>query len=502
MKRVRSIILTICLATVAMLFLSERSKAQIDPGDQVDAFLNPAFPTNFLFHGAGARALGMGYAYTAMSDDITALTWNPAGLLGIEKPTLGLEYRRVGGKADITSPNGTEKFSESLSSLHFMSFGMQIRMRNQPFGVGLVIDRPVQELNEFRFSRSIQRDNSPFDGVDTILSEYSSITTSSSKDNIIRVTTGFGTRISGPLSMGLSLTFYSGKGSHDNLNFYRLENYLDPTSGLGDGIQEVLLQPVLGIIDTSTYSGTSLQIGFRYVVDKVKLAATVRPQHKMRFSFDYQLENTTYVNGIPTIGFGGVIHRDDQVSDIEIPMIITLGGAMDITPDVTIAADFESRSFGSSTYDRRIARQILSGDDLEVFQTVDPFYQNAISFRLGGEYWLTRLTDQSPGFALRAGFGSEDLAAPDLKIIPTNDTTALTELSKRTATSFSIGTGVWWSQIHLDAGISFTSFTRETDAVVPDVFGNIQQGVTEFSIVPIEYKASYPTFRLTFTGVF
>ncbi|HEX3135666.1 MAG TPA: hypothetical protein VHX44_19040, partial [Planctomycetota bacterium] len=36
--------------------------------------------------GAGARALGMGGAFTAVADDATANTWNPAGMTQLERP--------------------------------------------------------------------------------------------------------------------------------------------------------------------------------------------------------------------------------------------------------------------------------------------------------------------------------------------------------------------------------------------------------------------------------
>ncbi len=43
----------------------------------------PKYSNEFLAIGVGARALGMGYAYTATAHDVTSGYWNPAGLLGM-----------------------------------------------------------------------------------------------------------------------------------------------------------------------------------------------------------------------------------------------------------------------------------------------------------------------------------------------------------------------------------------------------------------------------------
>jgi len=43
--------------------------------------------------GSGARALGIGGAFTAIADDATAASWNPAGLVQLEKPEASAVYR-------------------------------------------------------------------------------------------------------------------------------------------------------------------------------------------------------------------------------------------------------------------------------------------------------------------------------------------------------------------------------------------------------------------------
>jgi hypothetical protein len=52
--------------------------------------------------GAGPRALGMGGAFSAVADDVTAATWNPAGMAQLERPELGLSggYYRIDSTAD------------------------------------------------------------------------------------------------------------------------------------------------------------------------------------------------------------------------------------------------------------------------------------------------------------------------------------------------------------------------------------------------------------------
>ena len=51
-----------------------------------------AHAAEFLSHGVGARALGMGSAFVAIADDATATYWNPAGLTKVKKHSFSAMY--------------------------------------------------------------------------------------------------------------------------------------------------------------------------------------------------------------------------------------------------------------------------------------------------------------------------------------------------------------------------------------------------------------------------
>ena len=72
--------------------------------------------------GVGARALGMGGAFTGISDDYSATYWNPAGLFQIKRMELnaGLNYNNL--KNDASFFNNTTSFENSGTSLSNLGF--------------------------------------------------------------------------------------------------------------------------------------------------------------------------------------------------------------------------------------------------------------------------------------------------------------------------------------------------------------------------------------------
>lgn len=52
-------------------------------------------PGEFLRYGVGARALGMGHAFTGLADDASAVYWNPAGLMSVERKQFASMYTNL-----------------------------------------------------------------------------------------------------------------------------------------------------------------------------------------------------------------------------------------------------------------------------------------------------------------------------------------------------------------------------------------------------------------------
>ncbi len=122
--------------------------------------LSPAFADSagqagaYLKMGVGARAIGMGSAFTAVANDSTAAFWNPAGLAQLKKPeasfmhaklTMDREYNFFNYVHPLTDRDGNDNGVLALSHITFGVDGIpETRMANaRTDGAALTGDEPA-----------------------------------------------------------------------------------------------------------------------------------------------------------------------------------------------------------------------------------------------------------------------------------------------------------------------------------------------------------------------
>ena len=80
------------------------------------------FAGEFLAIGVGGRALGMGGAFTALANDVTAGYYNPAGLIHLNYPQISIMHdARFGNLVNYDYAAGAIPYGKD------MTFGLSIR---------------------------------------------------------------------------------------------------------------------------------------------------------------------------------------------------------------------------------------------------------------------------------------------------------------------------------------------------------------------------------------
>jgi len=110
-------------------------------------FVNAKFGGDFLSVGAGARALGMGSAYSAIANDVTAAYWNPAGLVDVEN--IDIAYMH------------SERFA-GVVSYDYGAVAFPLRTGDAVLALSIFrqgVDNIKNTLNAFDDERNLPREN-------------------------------------------------------------------------------------------------------------------------------------------------------------------------------------------------------------------------------------------------------------------------------------------------------------------------------------------------------
>ncbi|MGD9899535.1 MAG: OmpP1/FadL family transporter [Calditrichaceae bacterium] len=242
--------------------------------------------SEFNFTGNGARAAGMGYAFTGVADDATAISWNSAGLTQLYSMEASVIGRLGFGTYTYTDLDNAPDITESSKfQLNFLSIVMPFNVANYKV-VGGIAFRNIYDFNsELTFD---------FEGTEYIFAN---------EGGINAITPSVAVQINEMFSVGAALNIYTGS-----------EDYYEEIDG------EKTYESA-----TTDYSGTSIDIGI-----------LVKPSSKFSIGANLNLPNTITSD------------TDGYEYDIDVPFFYSIGLGYRATDNLLLALDFHSRNWSNS----------------------------------------------------------------------------------------------------------------------------------------------------------
>ena len=247
-------------------------------------------------YGSGARAAGMGYAFTGVADDATAISWNPAGLtqlMSMEASVVG-KFSFGSLSTDYSEFNPTTEIGSSFN-LNFASFVMPFKAGN----FNLVGGVAYRRIFNFTEKQTIKIDDN-IQGID-VVSEM----VNDNKGGVDAISPALGFQINDMISVGA--TFNILMGSTD----YKYKEYLEVGGFVYSDIEGDY---------SEDYSGTAIDLG-----------VLIKPSPQFSLGAAFKLPYTL------------TVEEDGDEVDVDIPMFMDFGAAFRASDNLTIAADYRLR---------------------------------------------------------------------------------------------------------------------------------------------------------------
>ncbi len=418
---------------------------------------------NWNFLGGGARARGMGGAYLGVSDDVYAGSWNPAGLIYNEGVLLGLNYSysHVGLDLDY-GPAGQATHAQdqnsAISNLSSVAFVSPLSVLEKEFVVSVFYNRVQDVFTQSFFEADVDPIlGAPFRGAYRM------------DGNLAAAGAGFGTTLHKRLTLGATLTILTGDGSE----YMRTD--IDSTRDTSSYNQQTTW------ISSSDldYSGLSATIGLLYRAEKWSAGLVMSPGYTLTQAVDYSSQRYSTHNLVKDESrrIYGPLHGTKR--EINMPYSVGLGGSYKLSDNILLAADYQYRAFNADDKQEKsgLSNYRFQGSPSEPnseFEEQPVDWYNLHQVRVGAEYRHETSWGMVP---LRLGLRNDPLllgenVANDIYFDQRLEGDKSVEFPYYTlindpqgsggqsnAWTLTLGSGVHWSQIRLDAAMEFSSYS-------------------------------------------
>ena len=316
--------------------------------------------------GSGARALGMGGAFIAVADDATAASWNPGGLIQLEKPEISAVYGYVHRSEDNTfddHPEASGSQSVDYNNLNYLSGAVPFQALDR----NMIVSLNYQHL--FDFSRDwkfrFQPDDPIFSG--PLNYDYSQ------DGQLYALGLAYSVQIIPEFSAGITLNYW-GDFLRDSewKQKYNINGKLD----LGDkeGTTSIHQEEYF------EFSGWNVNLGFLWRLNETW---TVGGVFKTPFTGD--IDHTMKFNAVTSTAQGDMTTAFTEAfgEELHMPMSYGIGIACRFSDNFTVAADVYRTHWDDFEYEDDEGRKTspITGKSSSE-SDIDP----TTWFRLGAEY--------------------------------------------------------------------------------------------------------------------
>ena len=461
---------------------------------------NPAdYQVSYTNGGGSARAMAMGNAFVGLANDVSGGIWNPAGLWVLEGPMVSVSY-------NLYSPAGMFKDNLGWNSIkndidmnaigHF-SFVAPVRIKGHPW----VFNFNYNRSNEFSDKMAFLYDSQSGLNPDKFVNDQ----------GFLRAYNFGGcTRIYKQLSIGFLVNIYDGRRTTEETRNFVRDSIINPVYGIS-----VVKFTSDSNLDSTTSNGLNFTLGLMMKGTSYSVGAVARTPYTMKHSTDHAKFVKTTNNGLPGLDDSDTTYVVDSSAKQDVPLSLTLGGAVFPIANLTVTADVSYQNYGSTNwYYRTQTFFSANGDRSDFFTKIPIDWNNTLGVGIGGEYTLNSPIGQLP---LRAGFRFDQLPQP--KTIthttsnvgyvgstpyPTEILYTTTKLEGRqNEVTASLGAGIKWSRIGIDVAYRYRTGAeqefnqyviwydeRDTEDPVKSLYINRSMDIKTHEV------------RFTFTGYF
>ena len=377
-------------------------------GLTVLALVSGAFgQTDWNLTGKGARAAGMGGAFIAISDDATAISWNPAGLAQLDRPELStvFKFENLSIKWDpkTFSWNGVPGYHWNVTGANQSHFVVNF--------ISGVVPLKVKERN-LALAVAYQQQ------LDFFWSAGDSTYKAVQKGGAYTISPGLAYQITPQFALGAAYNIWTGSSN------YEYDDKLNSSNNW------TMKEP---------YSGQNFFIGAWANVKPVKFGAILRTPTTLKYHREYSGTGNPYA---PTT-------RRPVSGDWKqkMPMMYGFGMAVEPHPSFTISADLDIRPYSNMEVDTG---------------TVDTsvHFKSVTQLRFGAEY-LAMLGQAI--LPLRIGFRTDPKTFTGWKYISRTPYVYQSDDKQVVGKVFTFGNGVAFKKFQLDEAFELAMISQSHD---------------------------------------